>query len=212
MLTPAQLYGPLLPRSFFARRAELVAPELVGAVAVTGVGVNRIAVRITEVEAYGGPRDPASHAFRRTARSELMYGEPGHLYVYFIYGMHWCANVVTEPVGTASAVLFRAGEIVSGLDAARTRRPTARRDHELARGPAGLARVLGLTGEVTGSDLCRPGGTFRVRAGQPVGRIGVGPRVGVSVASQVPWRFWDPDSASVSAYRSGGTSRARKRG
>ncbi|WP_029138257.1 DNA-3-methyladenine glycosylase [Nakamurella lactea] len=202
-MTDAQHYGPLLPRSFFARRAESVAPELVGAVAVAGAGRDTVAVRITEVEAYAGPRDPASHAFRRTARSEVMYGEPGHLYVYFIYGMHWCANIVTGPDGDASAVLLRAGAVLTGLDAARLRRPSARKDADLARGPAGIARVLGLTGELTGADLCRPGRPFAVRAGTPVTNLGTGPRVGISVAADVRWRFWDADSPTVSAYRAG---------
>lgn len=193
----------MLPRSFFARRAELVAPELIGAVAVTGTGRDAIAVRITEVEAYAGPRDPASHAYRRTSRSEVMYGPPGHLYVYFVYGMHWCANVVTDPDGTASAVLLRAGEVLTGLDRARRRRPSARTDRDLARGPAGLATVLGLTGELTGADLCRPGRPFGIRTGIPPAGIATGPRVGVNVATEMPWRFWDPDSRTVSAFRSG---------
>jgi DNA-3-methyladenine glycosylase len=209
MSTPAQLFGPLVPRAFFARRAELVAPDLIGAVAIAGAGQDAIAVRITEVEAYAGPRDPASHAYRRTARSEVMYGEPGHLYVYFIYGMHWCANIVCEPDGIASAVLLRAGEVLVGQEAARLLRPSARRDFELARGPAGLARVLGLTGASTGADLCRPGRPFEIRSGTPVTNIGTGPRVGLSVAADVQWRFWDADSPTVSAYRAGGKRRRR---
>src|SRR6478736_7756003 len=128
-------HGRLVPRSFLARDVLTVAPELIGRVLVdTHSGV---AVRLTEIEAYAGPLDPASHAYRRTSRSEIMYGPPGRLYVYFIYGMHWCANVVTGPEGAASAVLLRAGEVIGGLDVAERRRPRARRPAELARGPAG---------------------------------------------------------------------------
>lgn len=199
----AAAVGRLLPRTFFARPADLVAPDLLGAVAVSGTGRDAITVRITEVEAYAGPLDPASHAFRRTPRSEVMYGPPGHLYVYFVYGMHWCANVVTGPDGTASAVLLRAGEVIDGLPAARSRRPNARRDADLARGPAGLATALGLSGPDSGADLCRPGRPFALRAGTPPDAIATGPRVGLTVAAEVPWRFWDAGSAAVSAYRPG---------
>ena len=114
-------------------------------------GSGRVAVRLTEVEAYAGPNDPGSHAFRgRTPRTEVMFGPPGHLYVYFTYGMHWCANIVCGPDGEcASAVLLRAGEVVAGRrPRAPARRAAAgRRDVDLARGPARLARALGLRGE-----------------------------------------------------------------
>ena len=105
----------------------VVAPDLIGRVLVSTTEQGPVAVRLTEVEAYAGPLDPASHAYRRTARSEIMYGRAGHLYVYFVYGMHWCANLVTGPDGTASAVLLRAGEVVDGLPLAWARRPGARR-------------------------------------------------------------------------------------
>ena len=133
-----------------------------------------------------------------------MYGPPGHLYVYFVYGMHWCANVVTGPDGTASAVLLRAGEVVGGEPIAWTRRPRARRPRDLARGPAGLAAVLGLTGSDTGADLCGPDRLLEVRAGtgdRPA--VAAGPRVGVSVAADAPWRFFEVGAPSVSAYRRG---------
>ncbi len=116
------VHGRLVSRSFLARDVLMVAPDLIGRVLVDSD--SGVAVRLTEVEAYAGPLDPASHAFRRTARSEVMYGPPGRLYVYFIYGMHWCANVVTGPDGAASAVLLRAGEVVGGLDVAQPA-PTA---------------------------------------------------------------------------------------
>ena len=203
-------HGRLLPRSFLARDVLIVAPDLIGRVLVdTDSGV---AVRLTEVEAYAGPLDPASHAFRRTARSEVMYGPPGRLYVYFIYGMHWCANVVTGPEGTASAILLRAGEVVGGLDVAGQRRPRARRPADLARGPAGLATVLGLSGAATGSDLLVPGRRWEMRLGaRPPAAVEAGPRVGVSAAADLPWRFYERDHDSVSVYRRGTRATHRNR-
>jgi len=194
-------FGRLLPRSFFGRPADEVAPDLIGRIVVapdTGV-----AVRLTEAEAYAGPADPASHAFRRTPRSEVMYGPPGYAYVYFVYGMHWCANIVTGPDGSASAVLLRAADVVDGaalLAAARPGVPS----HRLACGPAALARVLGLTGADTGADLIGAGARLELRMGSPERpTVACGPRVGVSVAEDVPWRFFDADALSVSSYRRG---------
>lgn len=207
-LTGVPGLGRVLRRSFFARDVLTVAPDLLGRVVVSRTSDGPIAVRLTEVEAYAGPLDPASHAYRRTARSEIMYGAPGHLYVYFVYGMHWCANVVTGADGTASAVLLRAGEVVRGLPAARVRRPGARRDVDLARGPAGLAAVLGVTGADTGLDLVAPDGPLELRAGHPPERVEAGPRVGVSVAADEPWRFVAAGDPTVSAYRRG--TRARR--
>ncbi|ACV80412.1 DNA-3-methyladenine glycosylase [Nakamurella multipartita] len=196
--------GRTLTRRFFARDVTVVAPDLIGRVLVSTTEQGPVAVRLTEVEAYAGPLDPASHAYRRTARSEIMYGRAGHLYVYFVYGMHWCANLVTGPDGTASAVLLRAGEVVDGLPLAWARRPGARRERDLARGPAGLAAVLGLTGPDTGLDVCDPAGRLLVRAGDghPV-TVAAGPRVGVSTAADVPWRFVETGNPTVSAYRRG---------
>jgi DNA-3-methyladenine glycosylase len=159
-----------------------------------------VAVRITEVEAYGGVNDPASHAFTRTPRSEIMYGAPWRLYVYRSYGMHFCANVVTGPSEEASAVLVRAGQVVEGIEQARERRPAVK-DVQLARGPGNLARVLGLSLDDLGTDLLRPEG---VRLGEPPAEppaISAGPRVGVSKAADVPWRFWITGDPTVSAYR-----------
>uniref|UniRef100_UPI003B3B2274 DNA-3-methyladenine glycosylase n=1 Tax=Nakamurella sp. TaxID=1869182 RepID=UPI003B3B2274 len=135
-LTGGTGLGRVLRRGFFARDVLTVAPDLLGRVVVRHTPDGPIAVRLTEVEAYAGPLDPASHAYRRTARSEIMYGPPGHLYVYFVYGMHWCANVVSGADGSASAVLLRAAVVVRGPPHARPRRPAARRDVDLARGPA----------------------------------------------------------------------------
>ena len=160
-----------------------------------------VTVRITEVEAYGGITDPASHAYTRTARSEIMYGPPWRLYVYRSYGIHYCANVVTGPTESASAVLVRAGAVVDGVDVARARRGDVVPDEGLARGPGNLASALGLTLDDLGTDLLTPDG---VRLGPEValaGHVLSGPRVGVSRAADVPWRFWLPDEPSVSAYR-----------
>ncbi|MEV0429708.1 DNA-3-methyladenine glycosylase [Micromonospora sp. NPDC050495] len=169
---------------------------------LTGHGVT---VRITEVEAYAGTAgDPASHAHRgRTPRNAVMFGPAGHAYVYFTYGMHWCVNVVTGPDGEASAVLLRAGEVVDGLDLARSRRPAVRRDVDLARGPARLCAALGIDRSVYGADLLGDG-PVRLRppvASVPPAAVATGPRVGVTGAHDVPWRFWLAGDPTVSAYR-----------
>jgi DNA-3-methyladenine glycosylase len=159
-----------------------------------------VAVRLTEVEAYDGPRDPGSHAYRgRTPRNAVMFGPPGHLYVYFTYGMHFCCNVVCGPEGTPSAVLLRAGEVVDGLDHARERRLTARAERDLARGPANLCQALGIGAAENGHELSRPPLTLSP-AGAPT-VVRTGPRVGLRLAADRPWRFWLPDEPSVSTYR-----------
>ncbi|MGZ4436763.1 MAG: DNA-3-methyladenine glycosylase [Nocardioidaceae bacterium] len=163
-----------------------------------------VAVRLTEVEAYGGEADPASHAWRgRTPRTEVMFGPAGRLYVYFSYGMHWCGNVVTGPDGHASAVLLRAGRVVEGLELARSRRGPRVADKALARGPANLMQALGLDRAADGLDLL-DGGAVRLEAGAgapPVTEVQVGPRVGVSREPDRPWRFWVPGDETVSSYR-----------
>ncbi|PSK65440.1 putative 3-methyladenine DNA glycosylase [Micromonospora sp. MH33] len=164
-----------------------------------------VTVRITEVEAYAGTAgDPASHAHRgRTPRNAVMFGPAGHAYVYFTYGMHWCVNVVTGPDGEASAVLLRAGEVVDGLDVARERRPAVRRDVDLARGPARLCAALGIDRSVYGADLLGDG-PVRLRpplVPVPGAAVTAGPRVGVTGAHDVPWRFWLAGDPTVSAYR-----------
>ena len=204
----------MIDRDRLARSARVIAPRLLGAVLVSDLGGERVAVRLTEVEAYEGLDDPASHAFRgRTNRTAVMFGPPGHLYCYFTYGMHWCANVVCGPDGTATAVLLRAGEVIGGLAAARARRPAARRDADLARGPARLAGCLGLGAAQNGLDLCDPASPVRLES-LPVRRrpgVLVGPRVGISVAAERPWRFWLPGEPSVSTYKAGGRKRLRAR-
>ena len=160
-----------------------------------------VSVRITEVEAYGGVTDRASHAYSRTARSEIMYGPPWRLYVYRSYGIHHCANVVTGPSEQAAAVLVRAGAVVDGIDIARERRGPHVPDDRLARGPGNLALALGLTLDDLGTDLLSDGGVHLGPEVATRGDVLSGPRVGVSQAADVPWRFWLAGEPSVSAYR-----------
>ena len=195
-----------LPRSFFDRPVLEVAADLLGRVVAHDSPDGAVAVRLTEVEAYAGRDDPGSHAFRGpTPRTRVMFGPPGHAYVYFSYGMHWCMNLVCGPAGEASAVLLRAGDVVDGLDLARSRRPAARRDADLARGPARLTSALGVDRRHDGADVCDPAGVLRVLTGAPADRAAVrtGPRVGLSAAVDRPWRFFLDGAASVSAYRAG---------
>lgn len=163
-----------------------------------------VVVRLVELEAYRGSDDPAAHSYRgRTARNAVMFGPPGYLYVYFVYGMHFCANISCLPDGQPGAVLLRAAEVVSDLDVARRYRPTARSDAELARGPARLATLLGLRREHNGLDLTDRASLVRLLPGDPVptDRVRTGPRVGVAAAKDRPWRFWVHGSSAVSTYR-----------
>ncbi|HTJ67887.1 MAG TPA: DNA-3-methyladenine glycosylase [Actinospica sp.] len=192
------------PRDFFARTAPDVAPELLGCLLTAHSDAGPVTLRITEVEAYAGARDPASHAYRgRTARNAVMFGPPGHAYVYFIYGMHYAVNAVCMPEGTGEGVLIRAGEVVDGLPLARARRVASRVDADLARGPGRLATALGLTRELDGADLCAPRGPLTLEFGKPLdgALIRSGPRVGVSRAADVPWRFHVHGDPTVSPYR-----------
>lgn len=184
--------SPGLPLDL-GRRALEVAPELLGCVLwVRGVGV-----RLTEVEAYEGADDPASHAWRGpTARNQVMYGPAGHLYTYRLHG-HTCANIVCGPPGVASAVLLRAGEVVEGIERARVRRPGVA-DIRLARGPGNLCRALGIRFDDGGAWLAGP--DLVLRAGQAAGGVVAGPRVNVSRAHDRPWRF-TTDSPTVSAFK-----------
>ena len=201
-----QDHAQALTRSFFARDPLLVAPDLVGSVLEHDLGGgDRVGVRLTEVEAYlGEGEDPASHSYRglRT-RNAVMFGPPGHAYMYFTYGMHWCANIVCRPDGVSGGVLLRAGQVVTGLELARARRPSARKDVDLARGPARLATALALTGAENGRDFC-DGGGLRMLTGEPIApsRLRSGPRVGVAPAGAAsPWRWWLEGEPSVSVYR-----------
>jgi DNA-3-methyladenine glycosylase len=191
--------------SFLAGHAIDVAPRLLNAIVTTRIDGEQVAIRLTEVEAYGGMgEDPGSHAFRRqTPRNATMFGPPGYSYVYFTYGMHWCLNVVTQPQGTAGAVLLRAGEVVEGIQVARTRRGEAVRDRDLARGPARLTVALGVTGDLDGVNLLSRRSPLRLTlpAG-PVSGYTVSTRTGVGGdGAAAPWRFFLVDEPTVSPYR-----------
>ena len=220
-----------IPREFFARPSVEVAPDLLGCVLEHETAEGLVAVELTEVEAYAGQADPASHAYRgRTARNGVMFGPPGHAYVYFTYGMHFCVNVVCLGDGTASAVLLRAGRVIEGEELARARRTRRRaggdRDsasqdsasqdsaglaaRDLARGPARLCQALDIDRALDGADVCAAESPLRVRRRQTgtgtiarsgQGNIRSGPRVGVSAAADVPWRFWFEGDPTVSAYK-----------
>ncbi|GAA2090735.1 DNA-3-methyladenine glycosylase [Actinomadura alba] len=199
----AMTAGSVLPRGFFDRSAEEVAPALLGRRFTRRTAEGEVTVRLTEVEAYAGPLDAASHAYRGpTARTEVMFGPPGHAYVYFTYGMHFCVNLVCREAGTASAVLLRAGEIVAGEELARSRRPRSS-VRDLARGPARLCQALAIDRELNGADVCDPAGPLRIMAGDAVdlSLVRTGPRTGVNGAQDVPWRFWIDGEPSVSPYR-----------
>ncbi|QIK76421.1 DNA-3-methyladenine glycosylase [Nocardioides piscis] len=192
----ARLSGPVVD----------VAPTLLGSTLRCG----DITLRITEVEAYAGSEDPGSHSHRgRTPRNATMFGPPGHLYVYFTYGMHHCANVVCGPEGTSSGILLRAGEVVGGLETARARRPRSQ-DRDLARGPARLCSTLGIDLDDDGTDLSQ--GRVRLDLGAPLdaSAISSGPRVGLRAAADFPWRFWLTGEPTVSIYRPAAPLRRRQ--
>jgi DNA-3-methyladenine glycosylase len=213
----------LISRAFFARPSVQVAPDLLGCVLEHQTAAGLVAVELTEVEAYAGEADPASHAYRgKTRRNAVMYGPPGHAYVYFTYGMHFCVNLVCLGEGSASAVLLRAGTVIEGEDLARARRTrprgvrgdgspreeevTAVGSRDLARGPARLCQALGIDRSLDGADVCVAGSPLRIRwpgarTADRSAKIKSGPRVGIAHAAEVPWRFWLDGEPSVSAYR-----------
>ncbi|MFB9662090.1 DNA-3-methyladenine glycosylase [Glycomyces mayteni] len=180
-----------LDRSFFARDSVVVAPELLGCT----VTANGVSVRLTEVEAYRED-DPASHSFRGpTARTRVMFGPAGFLYVYFTYGMHFCANLVCGADGAGAAVLLRAGEVVEGAPLAQGRRGENVAERDLARGPARLAQAMGWDRGDDGRDMVgavSPGAAAAVLAG---------PRTGITKAADAPWRFWIAGDRYVSPYK-----------
>jgi DNA-3-methyladenine glycosylase len=195
-----------LAREFFDRPVVEVAPDLLGRILVRTTSEGPIELRLTEVEAYDGPNDPGSHAYRgRTPRNGVMFGPPGHVYVYFTYGMWHCMNLVCGPEGTASGVLLRAGEITEGAELARKRRLSARNDKELAKGPARLATALDVDRTLDGADACAPDeGPLTLLTGTPVrpDQVRSGPRTGVAGDGGVhPWRFWVANDPTVSPYR-----------
>jgi DNA-3-methyladenine glycosylase len=165
-----------------------------------------VSAEIVEVEAYGGPPDgpwpdAAAHSFRGpTARSAIMFGPAGRLYTYRSHGIHVCANVVTGPDDVASAVLLRAAAVDDGVDVAGKRRGASASAVALARGPGNLCSALGITMGDNGTDVFDPDGPVRVELAdtQP---YAAGPRVGISVAADRPWRFWLAGRPEVSAYR-----------
>ena len=192
-----------LPRSFFDRPVLEVAPDLLGRLVVHRTEDGTVTARLTEVEAYDGPNDPGSHAFRgRSKRNGTMFGPPGHVYVYFTYGMHYCMNLVCGPPGMPTGILLRAAEITDGVELARKRRPTAKSDRELARGPARLVESLAVTRGEDGADICDDG-PLTVHQGAPPAKelIRTGPRVGLRDAPDFPWRFWIDGDPTVSVYR-----------
>jgi DNA-3-methyladenine glycosylase len=194
----------MVARDFFERDAVDVAPQLLGAVVRHHTADGVVAVRISEVEAYrGSGEDPGSHAHRGpTRRNRVMFGEPGHVYTYFTYGMHVCANLVCSPEGQASGVLLRGGTVVEGIELARHRRPSARSDRDLARGPARLASALGIRLDEGGSDAL--GGSFSVTLPEHPSPYVATARTGVSGAGggdAYPWRFHIPGDEGVSPYR-----------
>ena len=209
--------GALIAREFFDRTSLAVAPELLGCVLEHETPEGLVAVLLTEVEAYTGSADPASHAYRgRTKRNAVMFGPPGHAYVYFTYGMHFCVNLVCMPEGTAEAVLLRAGEVIAGEDLARARRgvtgsPAGKNaTRDLARGPARLCQALAIDRSQNGADVCVPSSPLRMRVGPGEGAglrsgkpalIDTGPRVGVRGGADAPWRFWLDGEPTVSVYR-----------
>ena len=196
----------LIAREELAVDVLPAARRLLGCTVEADTPDGTVALRLVEVEAYRGVDDPASHSFRGpTPRNTVMFGPAGHLYVYFVYGMHFCANISALEDGGAGAVLLRAGEVVSDLAVARVRRPTARRDDDLARGPARLASLLGLGREHNGVDVTDPASPVRLLAAPPVdpALVRTGPRVGVAAAHELPWRFWLDGSPAVSPYRAG---------
>jgi DNA-3-methyladenine glycosylase len=191
-----------------------VARSLLGCWVVTDRPEGRVALRLTEVEAYSGSGiDPAAHSHRGpTPRASIMFGPPGRLYVYFSYGVHWCANVVVGPEGDGEAVLLRAGEVVLGEELARSRRPSARSPRDLAGGPARLTQTLAIGRDDLGTDLLDAGSAVRLHRGPAPTAISAGPRVGISLATDLPWRFWETDALSVSVFRAGGKPRRRSAG
>jgi len=200
--------GRVLPRRFYSGDSVTLAPQLLNKLLV---GADR-AGRIVEVEAYQGADVPASHAYRGpTRRNATMFGRPGRLYVYFTYGMHFCANVVCMPEGCAQAVLLRALAPVSGLDAMRLARPGITHDVDLTSGPAKLCQAMGIDAAEDGADLVTGDHGLRVvdDGVAPPAQPGVSGRVGIRHAAELPWRWWVPGDPNVSKARVSGTTARR---
>lgn len=186
-----------LPRRFYNRDPLIVAPELLNKILL---GHDGRAGRIVEVEAYRGADDPAAHSFRgKTPRTEVMFGVPGHMYVYFTYGMHWCANAVCGPKGEGNAVLIRALQPIGGLELMYAARPLAKNDRQLCNGPACLTQAMSITKLQNGIDLVAGDTCAIVDDGTPPpARPVQATRIGLTKAVDYPWRWYVPDSAYVS--------------
>ncbi|UPG95725.1 DNA-3-methyladenine glycosylase [Luteibacter aegosomatissinici] len=190
--------GEILPRSFFERDAREVGPQLLNKVLACADGR---AGRIVEVEAYVGAIDPAAHTFRgKTKRNEVMFGPAGHMYVYFTYGMHWCANTVCGDEGEGNGVLIRALEPIAGIELMRAARPKIRRDKDLCSGPARLTQALGITGEQNGIDLVRARDGYTVLDdGTPAPENVPGSaRIGIREGTDLLWRWYIAGNPNVS--------------
>lgn len=186
-----------LPRSFYSRDPLTVAPELLNKLLVCHDGR---AGRIVEVEAYRGTDDPAAHTYRgKTARNEVMFGTPGHMYVYFTYGMHWCCNAVCGPKGAGNAVLIRALQPVAGLDLMYAARTLAKNDRQLCNGPACLTQAMSITKLQNGVDLVDGGAYSIIDDGmQPPAKATQTTRIGLTKAVDYPWRWYVDESKYIS--------------
>jgi len=195
---PRQADTRLVPQSFYRRDPRVVAPQLLNKILVAADGRSG---RIVEVEAYCGAEDPAAHTYRgKTARNATMFGPAGHLYVYFTYGMHWCANAVCGDIDEGVGVLIRALQPLAGLERMRAARPRARRDRELCSGPARLTQALGIVGAHDGITLYTRRAPFAIvddGTPPPSGLVGT-PRIGISRAVEHPWRWFVPGNTHVS--------------
>lgn len=200
-MTPRQLQSATrqIPRAFYQRDTVTVAKDLLGKILLHQIDQSLLAGRIVETEAYLGQGDAAAHSAKGpTNRNRVVFGPPGHAYVYFIYGMYECLNLVAEPDGTAGCVLIRAIEPLAGLDAMRARRPKARRDRDLASGPGKLTLALGVTRALNGADVTRGPLTVReLRQPGPL-QIAASARIGISASAHLPLRFYIADNEYVS--------------
>jgi DNA-3-methyladenine glycosylase len=199
-----------LPVAFFDRSAEIVARDLLGALVVSQVGGVRTTARIVETEAYLGHRDPASHGYlhRRNERNAALFGPPGSWYVYLAYGIHWCANLVCEAPGTASAVLLRALEPIEGIETMRARRGGVD-ERELCSGPGKLCRALGITRELDGIMMPEAGVVVLPPPVSPLFEVVTTPRIGITKAADWPLRFLVEGNPHVSGRRPGARPRTR---
>jgi DNA-3-methyladenine glycosylase len=191
---------PRLGRDFYSRYTPDVARDLLGSVLVRRVGATALRSRIVEVEAYRGADDPASHAYRGpTKRTAVMFGEPGHAYVYFTMGMHYCLNLTTEGEGKAGAVLIRAAKPLEGIEEMERRRGV-QDVTKIARGPGNLTKSMGIDLHMNGEDVVTSENLF-VLSGEQVREVGVSTRIGISSGKDRLWRYFVEGSPYVSGGR-----------